>query len=321
VVAELALVAWPSPWGALTALGVEAALGYPDWLHHRAPHPVVWIGRAIETLERRWNDPSRSAKARRGLGVLTLTLVAGGATAAGLALQRLSLTLPGGALLFTLAASVGLAQRSLHQHVADVGRALDRGDLPAAREAVARIVGRDTDTLDECGVAAAALESLAESFNDAVVAPAFWLAVAGLPGLFAYKAVNTADSLIGHKEPRWRDFGWASARTDDLMNLIPARLAGLLIAMGAGRGLRTMLRDAPHHASPNAGWPEAAMAGALGRSLGGAVSYDGVATFRPRFGHGPKPDTADLARGLVPYRRGCALLWIFLAIGGLAWRL
>ncbi len=219
-----------------------------------------------------------------------------------------------------LAGTLGLAQRSLHDHVAAVARALEADDLPAARTAVGMIVGRDTAELDASGVAAAAIESLAESFNDGIVAPAFWLALAGLPGLYAYKAVNTADSLIGHKEPRWKAFGWAAARTDDVMNLVPARLAGALIAVAAGQGWRVMFRDARHHASPNAGWPEAAMAGALGVRLGGPVAYDGLTTDRPVFGQGPAPTAADLRCALDIYGRACGLLWAAVAIGGRAWR-
>jgi adenosylcobinamide-phosphate synthase len=316
---ELALAAWPAPWRALGGLVVEAAVGYPDALHRRVPHPVVWLGRAIAALETRWNSPARSDARRRALGALALLLVAGAAATAGWAAEASCLALPFGAALFALLASLGLAQRSLYEHVAAVARALDANDLPRARAAVGRIVGRDVATLDAAGVAAAALESLAESFNDGVVAPAVWLAVAGLPGLFAYKAINTADSLIGHKEPRWRAFGWAAARADDLANLPPARLAGLLIVAVAGQGLATMLRDAPRHASPNAGWPEAAMAGALGRTLGGPAAYDGVVTDRPVFGQGPAPDAADLRRGLALYLRACALLWLLVALGGLVW--
>ena len=195
---------------------------------------------------------------------------------------------------------------------------MERGDLPAARTALGRIVGRDTHELTEEGVAAAALESLAESFNDGVVAPAFWLALAGLPGLFAYKAVNTADSLVGHREPRLRAYGWASARLDDLANLVPARMAGALLALAGGRGWRVMRRDAPRHASPNAGWPEAAMAGALGVRLGGPVAYDGVAQARAPLGDGPPPQARDLRRGLRLYVAACGLLW--LGTGALAWR-
>jgi adenosylcobinamide-phosphate synthase len=316
---ELALSAWPAPWRALGGLLFEAAVGYPDALHRRLPHPVVWIGNAIAAVERRWNSPIRSEPARRALGALALVVVTAAAAAVGWAAQGACRALSFGVLPFVLIASLGLAQRSLYEHVAAVAHALDAKRLPQARAAVGRIVGRDVEALDEAGAAAAALESLAESFNDGVVAPAFWLAVGGLPGLFAYKAINTADSLIGHKEPRWRAFGWAAARTDDLVNLVPARLAGLLIAAAAGRGIATMLRDARRHASPNAGWPEAAMAGALGRTLGGPAAYDGVLTDRPIFGQGPAPEAADLRRGLIIYLRACVLLWLAVAIGGFAW--
>lgn len=316
---EWAQAIWQGPAGALGGLAAEAVLGYPAALHRRLPHPVVWAGGAISALETRWNQPKRAPASRRILGGVTVALVAGGAGLAGWLLQRLCAGLPFGLIVFALIASIGLAQRSLHQHVAAVRQALDAGDLPAAREAVGRIVGRDVEALDDGEVAAAALESLAESFNDGVVAPAFWLAVAGLPGLFAYKAVNTADSLIGHMEPRWCAFGWAAARADDLMNLIPARLAGLLIALAGGRGIKIMLRDARLHASPNAGWPEAAMAGALGRRLGGPARYDGALVERPTFGDGQAPVAADLGRGLRLYLKACALLWIGMAAGALAW--
>jgi adenosylcobinamide-phosphate synthase len=312
---------WPAPFAALGSLAAEALLGYPAALHRRLPHPVVWIGGAISALERAWNRPALRPVVRRLLGLLTVGLTAGAAGLAGWWLQRLCRALPFGLVLFALLASVGLAQRSLYVHVAAVRDALRTGDLPGARTAVGQIVGRDTAALEEADVAAAALESLAESFNDGVVAPAFWLAGAGLPGLFAYKAVNTADSLIGHMEPRWRAFGWAAARTDDLLNLAPARLAGLLVVLAGRGGLGTMLRDAHKHASPNAGWPEAAMAGALGVSLGGPAAYDGVLTVRPSFGDGPRPAPHDLDRGLRCYRRACAVLWILVAAGGLAWRL
>jgi adenosylcobinamide-phosphate synthase len=304
----------------LAALVLEAGLGYPAWLHRRAPHPVVWIGRAIEALERLWNRPAWPALLRRLLGAATLVLVGGGAGTAGWTIDRLALGRPWVALLALLIATAGLAQRSLYQHVAAVARALDAGDLAEARIAVGRIVGRDVAALDAGGVAAAALESLAESFNDGVVAPAFWLLVGGLGGLFAYKAVNTADSMIGHREARWRAFGWASARTDDLMNLIPARLAGGLLALAGGGGWRIMGRDARQHASPNAGWPEAAMAGALGVRLGGPVAYDGVVVERPGFGDGPRPVAGDVRRGLRTYVGACGLLWAILAVGALAWR-
>ncbi len=301
----------------LAAAGLDAAVGYPDRLHRRVPHPVVWAGTAISALERRWNQPGRSDLARRLLGVLTVLLVASAAAALGW-LPSL-LPWPAMAAFVVVLGSVGLAQRSLYDHVLAVLRPLEAGDLPAARHAVGMIVGRDVQDLDAPGVAAAALESLAESFNDGVAAPLFWFVLGGLPGLFAYKAVNTADSLIGHREPRWRCFGWAAARTDDVMNLIPARLAGAAVALAGGGGWTTMLADAHKHASPNAGWPEAAMAGALGVRLGGATTYDGVSHARPTFGTGPAPAAADLRRGLKVYVRACGLLWAALAIGALAW--
>lgn len=315
---DVALEALARPWPVAAAIGAEMLLGYPAWLHRRLPHPVTWVGAAIDALEDRWNRPDRGEGARRALGVACLLLVTGSAALAGWALQGLMSGVVG-LIAFALVGSLGLAGRSLYVHITDVMRPLAAGDLPAARLAVARVVGRDTADLDEAGVAAAALESLAESFSDGVVAPAFWLLVGGLPGLFAYKAVNTADSMIGHMEPRWRSFGWAAARTDDLMNLIPARITGLLICAVAPKGWWVMWRDAGRHASPNAGWPEAAMAGALGRRLGGPAIYDGLTVERPTFGDGPAPLVADIRRGLSLYAAAGLLLCGGLLIGGLAW--
>jgi adenosylcobinamide-phosphate synthase len=309
-------------WLPAAALAVEACLGYPQALYARIAHPVVWIGKLIETLERRWNDPARSAAARQALGIVTMTIVAGAAGAVGYAIQSGARQLPFGMIVVVLVATMCLAQRSLYSHVRDVLRPLALGNLCAARDAVSKIVGRDTAQLTSSAVSAAAIESLAESFNDGIVAPAFWLAVGGLPGLFAYKALNTADSLIGHREQRWRAFGWAAARADDVANLIPARLAGLLIVMAGGGGLRVMYRDAPRHASPNAGWPEAAMAGALQVELGGAATYEGVMHERPLFGAGRRPDAGDLRRSLRIYLGACALLWalaLVLAAGAALW--
>lgn len=308
-------------WLPAAALAVEACVGYPNAVYSRIAHPVVWIGRVIEILERRWNGPDRADGARRALGIVTITLVAGGAGAVGYAIQAAAQHVPFGAVIVIVIATVGLAQRSLYVHVRDVLGPLRSDDLAGARAAVSKIVGRDTAQLNGSGVAAAAIESLAESFNDGIVAPAFWLAVGGLPGLFVYKALNTADSLVGHREPRWRMFGWASARADDLVNLLPARLAGLLIVIAGGGGLHVMWRDAPRHVSPNAGWPEAAMAGALGVELGGAATYEGIAHDRPLFGTGPRPNADDLARAMQTYVHACALLWslaLSLAAGALS---
>jgi adenosylcobinamide-phosphate synthase len=272
-------------------------------------------------MERAWNGPERSAKARRALGVATLLILIAVAGGAGWGLERLAASAPfwPGLAIVVIWGATGLAARSLFDHVRAVARPLASGDLPAARLAVSMIVGRDVEAMDEGGVATAALESLAESFCDGVVAPVFWFVVGGLPGLFVYKAVNTADSMIGHMEPRWRAFGWAAARTDDVMNWIPARIAGALIALGGWQGWRIMWRDAGKHASPNAGWPEAAMAGALRVRLGGPVRYDGITTHRPDFGDWAPPRAHDLRRGLRVYGVACAVLMLLLIAGGFVW--
>jgi adenosylcobinamide-phosphate synthase len=304
----------------LAALVLEAMVGYPAWLQRRLPHPVVAVGAALDGLERIWNRPIWSAEVRKVLGVCALAALVGAAIVIGGGLDGLLRAQVWGFPIWVMIATVGLAQKSLYQHVTAVERPLAASDLGSARAAVAQIVGRDVDRLDTSGVSTAALESLAESLSDGIVAPAFWLLVGGLAGLFAYKVVNTADSMIGHMEPRYRAFGWAAARTDDLMNLIPARLVGLLIVLAGAGGWGVMVRDAPRHASPNAGWPEAAMAGALGLQLGGPAVYDGATLERPTFGVGRAAAPVDVARGLAIYRRACALLWSLLAAGALLWR-
>jgi adenosylcobinamide-phosphate synthase len=322
----------------------EAMVGYPAWLHARIPHPVVWAGTAIGVLDRRWNKSEYSFATRRLLGCMAVLLLLSAALALGAVVEfgiiALCTAVGGGVpayaqgsvadnpyglpapvqdshgyinllalIVLALVGTVGLAQKSLFFHVRNVLQALRAGDLVAARQRVSLIVGRDTQQLTGSGVAAAALESLAESFNDGIVAPAFWFLLGGLPGLFSYKVLNTADSLIGHKEERWRAFGWAAARTDDVANLVPARIAGTLLVSAGFAGLLVMFKDASKHASPNAGWPEAAMAGALGVRLGGPTAYDGVVHDRPVFGTGPSPEVTDLARGLRIYLIACLLLW------------
>ena len=300
----------------LAALLLEAAVGYPAALHARIPHPVVWIGRLIGFLETSWNNTHYSDRWRRLSGCATVGVVLGLVAGVGVIIEILAGKLSFGWLLIAVIGTLGLAQRSLYEHVRNVLVSLRAANLTAARERVSYIVGRDTASLDESGVAAAALESLAESFNDGVLAPAFWFLVAGLPGLFAYKALNTADSLIGHKEVRWRAFGWAAARADDIANLVPARLSGVLLALAGRGGFAVMCRDASKHASPNAGWPEAAMAGALRIQLGGPATYDGVVHLRPVFGSGSAARVDDLARGLRIYIRACVLMWLLILMVG-----
>jgi adenosylcobinamide-phosphate synthase len=306
---------------ALAALALDAALGWPASLYRRIGHPVGAFARAIDTAEAHWNGTERSTSTRRILGIVLVVVLAGVTGAIAWALQHALLAAgTWGRVGLAVLAWPGLAQRSLHDHVRPVARALEHADLPLARRAVSMIVGRDTAALDEAGIARAAIESLAESFCDGVAAPLFWLMVLGLPGLWVYKAINTADSLVGHREERWRAFGWAAARTDDVLNLIPARLCAMLLCLAGGGGWGTLWRDSRKHASPNAGWPEAAMAGVLDLRLAGPIAYDGVSQAKPWIGSGRADASAvDIVRALAVYRRACALLWIM--AGGIAWAL
>jgi adenosylcobinamide-phosphate synthase len=303
---------------ALTALALDAALGWPAWLHARTGHPVGAFARLIAACETRWNRRRRSDAMRRLLGAATVLILAGAAALAGYALEGAIRRLCGSLSWAVIAACAwpGLAQRSLDDHYRPVLAALRGGDLAEARRAVGMIVGRDTADLDHAGVARAAIESLSESFCDGVVAPLFWFLVLGLPGLWACKAINTADSLIGHRDERHGAFGMAAARTDDALNLIPARLSGLLICI-AGGGWRELWRDHGKHDSPNAGWPEAAMAGALGIRLAGPASYEGHLLDKPWIGRGGGASVAAMVRARRVYLRACGLLWI--VAGGIAW--
>ena len=264
----------------VAALAFDALIGDPGWLWRRLPHPVVWIGSFIGWLDRTLNRETWSSAQRKCAGVSAVLLLLAISVLTGFLIEFALRQVPFGTLLIGLIASTLIAQRSLYQHVARVRSAFAEGGLAEARKAVSMIVGRDPDQLDEPAVCRAAIESCAENFSDGVVAPIFWLALLGLPGLIAYKAINTADSMIGHRTARHQDFGWAAARLDDLVNLIPARLSGLLLAIVApvvngtvATAFKIMRRDATKHRSPNAGWPESAMAGALGLALAGPRLY------------------------------------------------
>jgi adenosylcobinamide-phosphate synthase len=257
------------------ALLLDRLLGDPPWLWSRIRHPAVWGGALVTALDRRLNLDFDPDHVRRRQGVLAAVLLVSLGLAAGFLLAVLLKAFPFGALAEMVIVAILLAQKSLLDHIRAVADALDLG-LEQGRRAVAMVVGRDVEVLDQAGVARAAVESLAENFSDGVIAPAFWYALAGLPGILVYKLVNTADSMIGHRSRRYREFGWASARLDDLLNLVPARLSALLLVVAAPlvgrnpwRSGRVALRDAPSHRSPNAGWPEAAAAGALNLALGG----------------------------------------------------
>jgi len=300
---------------AALALIIEAIIGYPDALFRAIRHPVVWQGALISWLDTRLNHPDQP---RRRAGVLALLVLAGVPVLLAWGLHHLlATTLPEGWVLVVEAvlASSLLAQRSLYSHVQAVADGLRDDGLAGGRRAVAMIVGRNPESLDLHGVCRAAIESLAENFSDGVVAPAFWLAVGGLPGLVFYKAVNTADSMIGHRTPRHEAFGWAAARLDDLINLPASRLAVVWICKAAWldggdwlASLRAPWRDAGHHRSPNAGWPEAAIAGALGLRLAGPRVYGETLVDDAWMGDGsPDAGPDDLRRALALYRMACAI--------------
>ena len=280
------------------------------------------MGRLIAALEHRWNREADAPALRRIFGVLALVVLLGVVAMATLAIQSALLILPFGLIGAAILASTLIAQRSLYQHVARVADALERDGLRGGREAVSHLVGRDTETLDEAGIARAAIESLAENFSDGVVAPVFWMIIAGLPGAAIYKAVSTADSMIGHQSRRYQAFGWAAARLDDLLNLPASRLSALLITAAAAvtnghsapAAWRAVCRDAPHHLSPNAGYPEAAMAGALGLALGGPRAYGGVRVEGAFMGDGRRAvQTADIRAALGLYRCADAILIAIIA--------
>ena len=278
------------------AMLLDAAFGEPRLLWDRFPHPAVLMGRAVGFMDRQFN----AGGLRRAKGAASLFVLVLGAFALG----HVIALVPDFGLLEVIVAAILLAQKSLVEHVQAVGDAL-RLSLSGGRRAVSMIVGRDTAQLDEPAVARAAIESAAENLSDGVIAPAFWFLVGGLPLMLVYKITNTADSMIGHRTPRHEQFGWASARFDDLLNLIPARLTAVLIALSHGVvDPKPVLRDAPLHRSPNAGWPEAAMAVALNVALSGPRAYHGVMQDFPwvwaEGRRNPGPVEVDAA---------CAALW------------
>jgi adenosylcobinamide-phosphate synthase len=307
---------------ALAALLVEAAIGYPAVVYRAIGHPVTWMGALLTALETRLNSPDGTENGRRARGTFALAMLLAATFIVVFAIARAFAFGPIGAVFLVLIASSLIAQNSLHEHVRAVADALEHDGLAAGRLAVSRIVGRNPDRLDEAGVARAAIESLAENFADGIVAPAFWLAAAGLPGGALYKAINTADSIIGHRTPRYSAFGWASARLDDLVNLPASRLAALLLTSGAllaggkpADAARAVWRDASRHRSPNAGWPEAAMAGALGLRLAGPRIYGEDLVDDAYMGDGTMEATAaDIRRALRLYRAACLVLWLVLSI-------
>ena len=306
----------------LLAFALDAVLGDPSWLWRRLPHPVVAMGGAIAWIEARSLDAAAPPAEQARRGQIASLLVIGASTLVGLGVQALCLVAPLGWLLLAVAMSTLIAARGLYDHVSRVAAGLEQG-LAEGREAIAHIVGRDPASLDAHGVARAAIESTAENFADGVVAPLFWGVLLGLPGMAAYKTINTLDSMIGHRSPRYLHFGRFAARLDDFANWLPARLSALLI-LGASlflpgtkpvEGWRALWRDASHHRSPNAGWPEAAMAGCLGLKLAGPRRYAGELVDDAWMGEGRGAATpTDIRRALRVYVLACGALAVVLVV-------
>ena len=299
------------------ALTIDAVFGDPKWLYRIIPHPTVLLGWLVSGLDNLLNSEGLGDASRRFLGIVAVAILLGVAGAVGWGLLDFFKTLPYGWVWQTLAISTLIAQRSLYQHVAAVSLALKTKPIDAARQAVAQIVGRKTQELDEAGVSRAAIESLAENYSDGVVAPVFWTILFGLPGLLVYKALNTADSMIGYRNDKYLSFGWAAAKLDDAANYLPARLSGLIFCLGAlilggnshKESWRIIRRDALKQLSPNAGYPEAAMAGALNVRLTGPRAYAGETVEGEWIGDGKEDANAeDIDRALVLYLNGCLLL-------------
>lgn len=306
----------------LIASGLEALLAYPAPLFRAIGHPVSWIGALISKLDSALNQPGFSSGMRRSAGILAMLVLLAASLGIGIALEILIRAIPHfGCVVTVLIVAMLLAGGNLDRHVREVAVALRAEGLAGGRHSVAKIVGRDPQTLDEASVCRAAIESLAENASDGVAAPALWFLIAGLPGIIAYKTINTADSMIGHLSDRYRAFGWAAARLDDLVNLPASRLTGLAFiaaaalvpGASAGAAWQAYWRDAAKHRSPNAGWPEAAMAGALGLKLGGPRVYGGSPVDDSWMGNGTAEATPDdIERALTIYRvaAGGALLII-----------
>ncbi|RJE87994.1 adenosylcobinamide-phosphate synthase CbiB [Paracoccus onubensis] len=301
-----------SPGIALIALLADAAFGWPDAIFRRIGHPVVWIGMAIERLERRLNH----GEGRFAKGIAASLLVILAAILPALFLQSLLGPVAAGLLAWPL-----VAAKSLHSHVRAVEDSLLEQDLAQARLATAQIVGRDVSQSNEAALSRASIESLAENSSDGVIAPLFWAAIAGLPGIAAYKAINTLDSMIGHRNARYAEFGRFAARLDDAANWFPARLTAVLMVLASGswQTWRITRRDAYRHRSPNAGWPEAAMAAALQVRLSGPRSYGKHFVDEPWLnGTERDPSGRDIRHALALYRRTLIAAGLFLLLLSLA---
>jgi adenosylcobinamide-phosphate synthase len=310
----------------IAACGIEAVLAYPALVFGAIGHPVSWIGALISRLELRLNRTDYSVTKRRATGAMTVLLLVAVSLGLGLALEMAVRSVPIlGFILAVVIVTALIAAGSLDLHVRAVAAALRKDGLAGGRQTIAKIVGRDPEVLDQAAICRAAIESLAENASDGVTAPALWYLVGGLPGMIAYKAINTADSMIGHMSERYRAFGWAAAKLDDLVNWPASRLTGLMFIAAAfvvpgaspSAAWQAFRRDARLHRSPNAGWPEAAMAGALGLRLAGPRVYDGVLVQDHWMGDGRTEATPeDIDRALTIYRTAFAGTLTIVAVIG-----
>ena len=309
----------------LLALLIDRSIGDPDWIWRKVPHPVAAFGAGIKWFETRFNRKSMSPRRRKWYGISALLILLLATFIIGLVIHLLLLELGiAGIIIEALFASTLLAQKSLVDHVGKVEKAFKQGSLIEARNAVSLIVGRETKNLDESAVCRAAIESLAENSSDGVVAPVFWYIILGLPGLFCYKLVNTADSMIGYKNERFKDFGWASARLDDVVNFIPARLTAIIVILTSGlfinrkaaaKSLEVVKKDARHHHSPNAGFPECAFAGALDVKLLGPRIYSGKAVDEPfQNESGKMARPVDIYRAIRLFKRSMDVLFLIILV-------
>ena len=309
----------------LLALLIDRSIGDPDWIWRKVPHPVAAFGAGIKWFETRFNRKSMSSRRRKWFGIIAILVLLLVTFIIGLIIHALLLQLGfAGIIIEALVASIFIAQKSLVDHVGKVEQAFKQGSLVEARSAVSLIVGRETKNLDESAVCRAAIESLAENSSDGVVAPVFWYLILGLPGLFCYKLVNTADSMIGYKNERFKDFGWASARLDDVVNFIPARLTAFIVILTSGlfinrnaatKALEVVKKDARHHHSPNAGFPECAFAGALDVKLLGPRIYSGKAVDEPfQNGSGKMAGPNDIDRAIRLFKRSMDVLFFIILV-------
>ncbi|MBI0168974.1 MULTISPECIES: adenosylcobinamide-phosphate synthase CbiB [Bartonella] len=309
----------------LLALLIDRSIGDPDWIWRKVPHPVAAFGAGIKWFETRFNRKSMSPRRRKWFGIIAILILLLASFVVGLFIHKLLLGLGGaGVIIEALVASIFIAQKSLVDHVGKVEQAFKQGSLAEARSAVSLIVGRETKNLDESAICRAAIESLAENSSDGVVAPVFWFLILGLPGLFCYKLVNTADSMIGYENERFKDFGWASARLDDVVNFIPARVTAFIVILTSGlfinwkaaaKALEVVKKDARHHHSPNAGFPECAFAGALDVKLLGPRIYSGKAVDEPfQNDSGTMAGPADIYRAIRLFKRLMDVLFLIILV-------